>query len=65
MDKKTYSTPAISMMTIEENLMDAVSGGVNGNGTGIDLTNPVEGGNAADAAAKGNGSSLWPADDED
>lgn len=65
MNKKAYITPAINMMTIEENLMAAVSNGVQDDGLGIGISSPISDGDASDAAAKGHGTSLWPMDDED
>lgn len=59
--KKHYTRPCISEIIINEHLMN----GVSGEGESIIIPNtPIPGGNASNAAAKGNNSSMWDFDEE-
>lgn len=59
--KKHYTRPFISEIIINEHLMN----GVSGEGESIIITNtPISGGDASNAAAKGNNSSMWDFDEE-
>ena len=59
--KKHYTRPCISEIIINEHLMN----GVSGEGESIIITNtPIPGGDASNAAAKGNNSSMWDFDEE-
>ena len=59
--KKHYTRPCISEIIINEHLMN----GVSGEGESIIITNTsISGGDASNAAAKGNNSSMWDFDEE-
>lgn len=62
MNKKKYSTPATSIMTIESETLMAASDGVFGDGSGIGIGGIENGGDAAEAASKGH-YNVW-GDDE-
>lgn len=59
--KKHYTRPCISEIIINEHLMNGVSGE---GGSIIIPDKAIPGGNAGNAAAKGNNSSLWDFDEE-
>ena len=59
--KKHYTRPCISEIIINEHLMNGVSGE---GGSIIIHDTPISGGDASNAAAKGNNSSMWAFDEE-